>query len=61
MLIRLDGQSKPYANHDRFGVVGAIEELAGTAHFAVDPRHPRNARAGDKFDALSKLSGILPE
>ena len=37
----------PYAGDRRFGAVGAYEQVDGTAHFAVDPIHPANARICD--------------
>ena len=37
----------PYAGDRRFGAVGAYEQVDGTAHFAVDPTHPANARICD--------------
>jgi Alpha/beta hydrolase domain len=33
----------PYAGDQRFGAMGAYEQVDGTAHFAVDPMHPANA------------------
>ena len=43
-LIRFDIKSRvPYAEDRHFGVVGAFEQVDGTAHFAVDPLHDANA------------------
>lgn len=45
----------PYAGNRRFGAVGAYEQVDGTAHFAVDPIHPANARICDL--KLAPLNG----
>ena len=36
-----------FASGERFGDVGAYELLEGTAHYAVDPSHPRNREITD--------------
>ena len=38
---------QPYASGRKFGAHGTFEQLDGTAHFAVDPTHPANARIVD--------------
>ena len=38
---------RPLADGEKFGDVGAYEELKGRLHFAVDPLHPANERITD--------------
>ena len=43
-VVRIDiSKRAPFADGEVFGRVGSYEYLQGTAHFAVDPLHPRNA------------------
>jgi Alpha/beta hydrolase domain len=49
----------PYAGERRFGAVGAYEQLDGTAHFAVDPIHPANARICDLKLAPRNAAGLV--
>src|SRR5262245_48707437 len=35
-------QRTPFAGGKAFGAVGPYEKISGLAHFAVDPKHPRN-------------------
>ncbi len=42
-LVALDIHTRePFAGGKEFGSAGAYEKLVGVAHFAVDPKHPRN-------------------
>ena len=49
----------PYAGDRRFGAVGAYEQVDGTAHFAVDPIHPANARICDLKLAPRNGTGLV--
>ena len=49
----------PYAGGRRFGAVGAYEQVDGTAHFAVDPIHPANARICDLKLAPRNGAGLV--
>jgi alpha/beta hydrolase family protein len=49
----------PYAEAHRFGAVGAYEQVDGTAHFAVDPNHPANARICDLKLAPRTAAGLV--
>jgi Alpha/beta hydrolase domain len=49
----------PYAGERRFGAVGAYEQVDGTAHFAVDPIHPANARICDLKLAPRNAAGLV--
>ena len=49
----------PYAEGRRFGTVGAYEQVDGTAHFAVDPNHPANARICDLKLAPRNAVGLV--
>ena len=49
----------PYAGGGRFGAVGAYEQVDGTAHFAVDPIHPANARICDLKLAPRNGAGLV--
>src|SRR5262245_1859638 len=49
----------PYAEARRFGAIGAYEQLDGTAHFAVDPNHPANARICDLKLAPRSAAGLV--
>ena len=49
----------PYAGGRRFGAVGAYEQVDGTAHFAVDPIHPANARICDLKLAPRNAAGLV--
>ena len=49
----------PYAGNRRFGAVGAYEQVDGTAHFAVDPIHPANARICDLKLAPRNGAGLV--
>ncbi len=42
----------PFAQGMPFGTVGAYERIRGRLHYAVDPRHPRNAAVVDLKRAL---------
>ena len=47
-VVKLDiKQRSPLAGGQAFGAVGPYELVEGTAHFAVDPLHPRNAAITD--------------
>ena len=51
-----------FASGESFGDVGAYELLEGTAHYAVDPLHPRNQGITDLDLAPRKLrreGGVL--
>jgi hypothetical protein len=50
---------KPYAQGMVFGEVGPYEQLDGTVHFAVDPRHPRNAGIADLTLAPRNVQGLV--
>src|SRR5215831_17739845 len=42
-LVSLDiRERQPFANGTDFGKSGPYERIAGVAHFAIDPKHPRN-------------------
>ncbi|HEU0158225.1 MAG TPA: alpha/beta hydrolase domain-containing protein [Hyphomicrobiaceae bacterium] len=59
-LVRFEIASRvPYAEGRRFGAVGAYEQLDGTAHFAVDPSHPANARICDLKLAPRTAAGLV--
>ena len=45
------------ASGESFGDVGAYELLEGTAHYAVDPLHPRNQGITDLDLALRNSAG----
>jgi hypothetical protein len=49
----------PYAGNLRFGAIGAYEQVDGTAHFAVDPIHPANARICDLKLAPRNGTGLV--
>ena len=49
----------PYAEGRQFGPVGAYEQVDGTAHFAVDPNHPANARICDLKLAPRNAVGLV--
>jgi hypothetical protein len=49
----------PYAGNRRFGAVGAYEQVDGTAHFAVDPIDPANARICDLKLAPRNAEGLV--
>src|SRR5262245_54278200 len=49
----------PYAGGRHFGAVGAYEQVDGTAHFAVDPDHPANARICDLKRAPRNSAGLV--
>jgi hypothetical protein len=70
-LIRFEITSRvPYAGDRCFGLVGTYEQVDGTAHFAVDPLHPANARicdlklaprnAAGQVEFTADLSVVLP-
>ena len=47
-VTQLDITSRtPFANGESFGDVGEYDLVEGTAHFSVDPNHPRNAAIND--------------
>jgi hypothetical protein len=48
-----------YAGNRRFGAVGAYEQVDGTAHFAIDPIHPANARICDLKLAPRNAAGLV--
>jgi Alpha/beta hydrolase domain len=48
-----------YAESQRFGAVGAYEQVDGTAHFAVDPFHTSNARICDLQLAPRNAAGLV--
>ena len=50
---------KPYAQGMVFGGVGPYEQLDGAVHFAVDPRHPRNAGIADLALAPRNTQGLV--
>src|SRR5262245_62879163 len=59
-LMRFEITSRvPYAGNRRFAVVGAYEQVDGTAHFAVDPGHPANARICDLKLAPRNAAGLV--
>src|SRR5690349_21443659 len=59
-LMRFEITSRiPYAKAQRFGAVGAYEQLDGTAHFAVDPNHPANAQICDLKLAPRNAAGLV--
>jgi hypothetical protein len=59
-LVRFEIAARvPYAEARRFGAVGAYEQLDGTAHFAVDPNHPANARICDLKLAPRTAAGLV--
>jgi hypothetical protein len=59
-LMRFEITSRiPYAKAQRFGAVGAYEQLDGTAHFAVDPNHPANAHICDLKLAPRSAAGLV--
>src|SRR5262245_6599550 len=49
----------PYAEGRRFGAVGTYQQVDGTAHFAVDPDHPANARICDLKLAPRNAAGLV--
>jgi hypothetical protein len=49
----------PYVEERRFGAVGGYAQLDGTAHFAVDPIHPANARICDLKLAPRNAVGLV--
>ena len=70
-LIKFEITSRvPYAGDRRFGLVGAYEQVDGTAHFAADPMHPANApicdlklaprNAAGQVEFTADLSVVLP-
>src|SRR5262245_11875942 len=70
-LIKFEITSRvPYAGDRRFGLVGAYEQVDGTAHFAADPMHPANAQicdlklaprnAAGQVEFTADLSVVLP-
>jgi hypothetical protein len=48
-----------YAGDRRFGAVGTFLQVDGTAHFAVDPTHPANARICDLTLAPRNAAGMV--
>lgn len=48
---------RPYAEGRSFGDVGKYEDLQGTVHFAVDPKHPGNRAIVDLDKAPRDASG----
>ena len=50
---------RPFAQEKGFGTVGPYEQLDGTAHFAVDPRHPANQPITDLQLAPRDASGLV--
>ncbi|MDA0734980.1 MAG: alpha/beta hydrolase domain-containing protein [Chloroflexi bacterium] len=50
---------QPHANGQAFGEVGAYEQLDGTIHFAVDPKHPDNALIADIDLAPKDANGLV--
>ncbi|HHZ63345.1 MAG TPA: hypothetical protein EYN53_11985, partial [Dehalococcoidia bacterium] len=47
-VTQLDITSRtPFADGESFGDVGPYNLLEGTAHFTVDPEHPRNEAIND--------------
>ncbi len=59
-LTRFEVTSRvPYAGDRRFGAVGAYTQVDGTAHFAVDPTHPANARICDLKLAPRNAAGLV--
>ncbi|MBV9577530.1 MAG: hypothetical protein JO057_02950 [Chloroflexi bacterium] len=58
-LRQLDLDRQPFANGRVFGAAGAYCQLLGTASFAVDPRHPVNARIVDLDLAPRDASGMV--
>ena len=49
----------PYAGGRRFGAAGAYEQVDGSAHFTVDPRHPANAAICDLKLAPRNGAGLV--
>ena len=49
----------PYAGGQRFGTVGAYEQVDGNAHFAVDPMHAANAGICDLRLAPRNARGLV--
>lgn len=47
----------PYANGESFGDTGPYDLLEGTAHFSVDPNHPRNEAITDLELAPTDANG----
>ena len=50
---------EPFANGEAFDRVGPYEYLQGTAHFAVDPLHPRNTAITDLELAPRQADGTV--
>jgi hypothetical protein len=50
---------QPYAKGAAFGAVGPYEQLDGTVHVAVEPRHPRNAGIADLALAPRDAHGLV--
>ena len=59
-VVRLDiAQREPFAAGEAFEPAGPYEFLQGTAHFAVDPLHPRNAAITDLELASREADGTV--
>ena len=59
-VVKLDiTQREPFANGESFDPAGPYEYLRGTAHFAVDPLHPRNAAITDLELAPREADGTV--
>ncbi len=59
-VVNLDiTQREPFAAGKSFDPVGPYEFLQGTAHFAVDPLHPRNAAITDLDLAPHEANGTV--
>ena len=59
-VVRIDiSKRAPFADGEVFGRVGSYEYLQGTAHFAVDPLHPRNAVITDLELAPRQADGTV--
>ena len=59
-VVQLDiSQRQPFAAGEAFDTVGPYEFLQGTAHFAVDPLHPRNTIITDLELAPRQADGTV--
>ena len=59
-VVRIDiARREPFAGGEAFDRVGPYEFLEGTAHFTVDPLHPRNAAITDLELAPRQADGTV--
>jgi len=59
-VVRIDVKSRADVLAGKaFGSAGPYEKLAGTIHFAVDPRHPANRIITDLDKAPRNAAGLV--